>query len=280
MTSNKTIVITGGGRGIGRTIALHLAKIGYPVVVAARSDSDLKETSQRLSDLTQNFLAVPCDVTQVDQVQALFQKAQQLGPLYGLICAAGIYGPIGPFVENDFHEWEKALDINLKGTALTVHCAFPHLKNRGEGRVVLFSGGGQGPLPNFSSYVTAKGAIWRFTETVGGELAAHQIYLNAMAPGAVNTKFLDDLLAAGPDKVGKVFYDRAMAQKANGGQPPAKAAELCEYLMSDSARGLWGKTLSAIWDDYKSLQNLEALSATDLFQVRRVVNPQGGTRAN
>ncbi len=280
LTGNAVIAITGAGRGIGKSIAESLKKNGAHLAICSRSQKELDSSLAELQKINSlPAVAIVADVTKRDQLQYFFRQInEKLGTLSALICAAGIYGPIGPFADVDFDEWQSAIDINLKGTALSIHSALPYFSNEKGGRIILFSGGGQGPLPNFSAYATSKGAIWRLTETLGAELAQKKIYLNAIAPGAVNTKLLDDLLTSGPDKVGKEFYQKALAQKENGGTSPLKAAELTLYLLSEKARGLYGKTLSALWDDYQNFKNLEEMSQRDIYQVRRVVEPDGGTR--
>lgn len=277
---NQVIAVTGAGRGIGKTIAEFCKSKGARVAICARSKAELDQAHQELQKInTIPSLAVVCDVTSREQTRNFFEQIQKnLGTLTGLICAAGVYGAIGPFVQVDFSDWEKALDINLKGTALSIHTAFSCFDKQKGGRIILFSGGGQGPLPNFSAYVTSKGGIWRLTETLGAELAPHKIYLNAIAPGAVNTKLLDDLLAAGPDKVGADFYQKSIAQKEQGGTSPMKSAELVQFLLSEESSGLYGKTLSAVWDPYTQFTDLEKMSKTDIYQVRRVVETDGGTR--
>lgn len=276
----KIVVVTGAGRGIGKTIAEYCKREGASLAICARSESELRATAIELGNInsTPIFYKV-CDVVSPQQTINFFREASaNLGPIDGLICAAGVYGAIGPFVETDFAAWENAIDINLKGTALTIHSAFPFFNKARGGRIILFSGGGQGPMPNFSAYVTSKGAIWRLTETLGAELAPHNIYLNAIAPGAVNTRLLDELLAAGPDKVGPDFYRKSLAQKEEGGASPAKAADLVLYLMSEKSKGLYGKTLSALWDPYESFSELEKMSKSEIYQVRRVVETDGSTR--
>ncbi len=281
MLKNRVIAITGAGRGIGKSLAEACKKEGYKVAICARSQKELDETLAELKKINElPCLAFKCDVTSESETKAFFEKVQKdLGPLYGLICAAGVYGHIGPFLESTFEEWEKALDINLKGTALSVHTAAPYFDKSASGRVILFSGGGQGPLPNFSAYAISKGGVWRMTETFGAELAQRNIFLNSIAPGAVNTKLLDELLEAGPDRVGKEFYEKSLAQREQGGTSPAKSAELALYLLSEKSTGLYGKTLSAVWDPYKDFTNLEKMSQSDIYQVRRVVDNQGNTRS-
>src|SRR5262249_30266680 len=156
------------------------------------------------------------------------------------ICAAGIYGPIGPFEETSLEEWERTFDVNVFGTIRCVHAVAGEMKKARQGRIVLMSGGGQGALSNFSAYVSTRGAILRFPETIGAELAPFGVFVNAISPGAVNTKFLDELLAAGPEKVGQEFYQKSIRQRDQGGVPPEKAAELTLYLLSKASEGLFG----------------------------------------
>jgi NAD(P)-dependent dehydrogenase (short-subunit alcohol dehydrogenase family) len=277
---DRHIFITGGGRGIGQTIALDCKKNGAKVSLIARSPDDLANTEKLLSEIPGEHLVLKADVTNaVELEKAMDQSVQKLGPLTGLVAAAGIYGEIGRFHEANFDEWLKGLEINLVGTARSVHLAVPRFKKGARNKIVLFSGGGQGPAPYFSSYATSKGGVSRFTETVGAELDEVGIDTNGIAPGPVNTKFLDDLLATSKNKISPAVYEKALKQKEQGGQPPEKAADLCRWLLSSASDGLWGKTLSAVWDPYLEFKNLPELSRKDLFQVRRVVDDQGNTRA-
>ncbi|MDR3607835.1 MAG: SDR family NAD(P)-dependent oxidoreductase [Oligoflexia bacterium] len=277
---NQIILITGGGRGIGKTIGLACAREGAKVVLAARSKAQVEQAAADISKETgARVLGLACDVSNGAQIEALFSRIEnELGTVTGLVCAAGIYGPIGPFETNSIEEWVHAVDVNLLGTARTVHRAISGMKARKGGHIVLFSGGGVAAFPNFSSYVTGKGGIWRFTETLGAELAPHGINVNCIAPGAVNTQFLEELLAAGPERVGKDFYEKSLRQKEEGGASPEKAAALAVYLLSDESTGLYGKNLSALWDDYRNIRDKAATSRSDLYTMRRVVTPEGGTR--
>lgn len=275
----KLVWIVGAGRGIGRTIALKLAGLGARVVLSSRSETELAETAGQIQqELHQESICIPCDVADAKQVRAVAAKIEKdFGAVDGLVCAAAVSGPIGYFEENDLDQWEHAVEINLLGSVRCVHAVAGVMKKRGSGRIALFSGGGQGSYERYSSYVAAKGAIWRLTETLGAELAPFGVFVNAIAPGAVNTRFLDDLLNAGPERVGQQTYDRALKQKASGGTSPDKAADLVEYLFSKASTGLYGKTLSALWDDYRGLDAVAA-SKTDLYTMKRVVTQSGGTR--
>lgn len=269
---NKVVVITGGGRGIGQTAALRCAEQGAEVVIAARSQKELNETAAEIEEKTgRKVLAIVCDVSSTEQVKSLFERAErEAGPVYGLICAAAVYGPMGLLEDQSLEEWETALNINVMGTVRCLHTALKYMKPRRQGRIVLFSGGGEGKFPRFSSYVSSKGAIWRLTETIAAEAFPENIYINAIAPGAVNTKLMDDVLAAGPGTVGKDFYEKTLKQKDSGGTSSDKAANLILYLLSEKSKGLSGKILSALWDSYETFENVEKITSSDLYNFRRV----------
>lgn len=270
---NKTIVITGGGRGIGKTIAAMCAAEKARVYILSRTQRELNQTSSELSTLTGTEVYPRlCDVSNPDSVYSVFNEIQsQVGPIYGLVCAAGIYGPMGPIEELSDSEWRKCIEVNLFGTFYSIKAVVKRMKEAKTGRIVLFSGGGEGAYPRFSAYVSTKGAILRLTETVGVELAEYGIYVNAISPGPVNTRFLDDLLQAGPEKVGAEVYQKSLDQQKKGGVPPSKAGELVLYLLSEKSKGLYGKNISAVWDDYKNWNDLEALSKSKIYTMKRVV---------
>ena len=145
------------------------------------------------------------------------------------------------------------------------------MKKNKHGVIINFVGGGEGAYPNFSSYVAAKGGIARFTETVAAELKDDGIWVNAIAPGAVNTKFLDDIISAGPEKSGKETYEKSIKQKESGGVSPEKAAALCVFLASEKAQGLTGKIFSAVWDSYGTFpEHIKEIMSSDVYTMRRV----------
>lgn len=276
----KVVLVTGGGRGIGREIALTCAARGAKVAICARSKGELEEARAAIAEATRSaVLAVPADVGVAEQVPALVSRVEQeLGPLDGVVCAAGILGPVGPFEEQPLEAWEAAIEVNLFGSARVAHAVIPGMKRRGGGRIVFFSGGGQGAQARRTAYVASKGAIWRLTESLGAELAPANVFVNAIAPGAVSTAMTDEILRAGPGRLGEKEYAEAVKQREQGGTPPAKAAELASFLLSTPSAGLYGKVLSAVWDDYASWKDLEAISRSDLYAMRRVTRANGGTR--
>ncbi len=117
----------------------------------------------------------------------------------------------------------------------------------------------------------------RFAETVAEEVRDHRIDVNSIAPGALNTRLLDEILEAGPEAVGREFYDRSLKQQAQGGAPLEKGAALAVFLASSASDGITGKLLSAVWDPWDKLpEHLEALSTTDIYTLRRIVPKDRG----
>ena len=131
---------------------------------------------------------------------------------------AGVYGPKGLVEEVDWDEWEHAVRVNLFGSVLCSRAVLPHFRANGYGKIIQLSGGGAtSPLPRLSAYAASKAAVVRFAETLAEELHDTGIDVNAVAPGALNTRLLEEILEAGPRRVGGWFYERAVEQKAKRG---------------------------------------------------------------
>ena len=268
--AQKKIFVTGAGRGIGRAIALRLSAEGYQVAGAARSWEELnslrKESGEKIS-------VTAVDVRNSEAQKKWFENESQGEECipWGLVTAAGIYGPIGSIVDNDMSEWVKSLEINLMGTVWSVRLfAQLLMKNERMGRIALLSGGGATqPMANFTSYCATKAAVVRFGETVAYELQKFGITVNAIAPGAVNTKLTEEVLKAGPEKAGHM-YQKTLSQIESGGAGTDKASALASYLMSEAAGGVTGRLISAIWDPWTDF-SAEALAQNkELYTLRRI----------
>ena len=110
---------------------------------------------------------------------------------------AGVYGPKGPIEEIDWSEWVQAIQINLFGTVLMCRTIIPHFRSRGYGKIINLSGGGAtNALPRLSAYAASKAAVVRMTDTLAEELKDANVDVNAIAPGALNTRLLDEVLEA------------------------------------------------------------------------------------
>ena len=278
----KHIVITGASEGLGVAVAERCLAEGADVAICARSKERLERAGAALRAVArpgQRVIVTVADVANPQQVKALIaDAARELGGIDGLVNNAGIYGPKGLIEEVDWIEWVRAIEINLMGTVLVCREVVPLFRSRGAGKIVNLSGGGAtAPPPRLSAYAASKAAVVRFTETLSEELRGTGIDVNAVAPGALNTRLLDEVIAAGPDKVGAGFHERALKQQAEGGTPLVKGAALCAFLLSGASDGISGKLLSAVWDPWLDLPARRAeLSASDIYTLRRIVPKDRG----
>jgi NAD(P)-dependent dehydrogenase (short-subunit alcohol dehydrogenase family) len=214
------------------------------------------------------------DVRRPDDCAAAIARALELGPpLQILVNNAGVQGPIGALDAVSWEEWVATVEVNLFGTALMCRAILPVLREQKYGKIINLSGGGAtGPRPNFSAYAAAKTAVVRLTETLAEEVRADGIDVNAIAPGALNTRMLDEVLAAGPARAGATAYAQALRQRDDGGATPERAAALAAFLASDASDGITGRLFSAVWDDWPRLaDHKERLARSDVFTLRRIV---------
>lgn len=274
----RVALVTGASRGLGQVIAEVLLERGAHLVLAAREREPLEAIAVQFQSLTgstgQNVVSVPADVSRPEDVERLVRQADDhFGRLDVLVCNAGVYGPLGPIETVDWTDWVRAIEINLLGTVLCCRAALPIMRRQGGGKIITLSGGGATqPLPRISAYAASKAAVVRFTETLAEEVRGTGIDVNSVAPGALNTRLLDEVLAAGPERVGESFYGRAQRQKTEGGTPLERGAELIAFLASPESDGISGRLLSAVWDDWKSLPTeRERLAWSDVYTLRRIV---------
>jgi NAD(P)-dependent dehydrogenase (short-subunit alcohol dehydrogenase family) len=275
-------IITGANQGFGLAVAEHFVAEGARVFLCARDEARLREAAASVQARAAQPDAVRwmrADVTSAADVDRLTQSAiAALGGLDALVCNAGIYGPKGPIEEVDWDAWVQALNVNLLGTILCCRSVLPHFRGQRHGKIILLSGGGATkPMPFLSAYAASKAAVVRFGETLAGEVADAGIDVNAVAPGALNTRLLDEVLEAGPAAVGDAFYAQSMKQKQSGGTPLETGARLCAFLASPVSDGITGRLISAVWDPWADLPaRREELAASDIYTLRRIVPEERG----
>jgi NAD(P)-dependent dehydrogenase (short-subunit alcohol dehydrogenase family) len=282
---NLNALITGGSQGLGKVIAEFFLREGANVVICSRGEKELLATRDELAKKfpSQKVFAKTCDVSNEKQVNELVAFAlHKLGSLDALVLNAGIYGPMGATETVDLAEWKRALEINLYGVLLPCRAVIPHFKKAGRGKIVVLSGGGAtNPLPNISAYAASKAAVIRLMETLAEELKPFQVDVNAIAPGALATRLVDEVLAAGAEKVGTAFFEKNKNWKEKGAVPLELGASLAVYLASAESDGVTGKLISAQWDPWKDLQkHRDELAKSDIYCLRRIVPEDRGKKWN
>ncbi len=279
--TGKRALITGANRGLGEAIARAFHREGASVLLCARDETPLRAVADSLNaaDGTNRACFISADVSRTDDIDRVVARAEkEWNGLDILVNNAGIYGPLGNLHEIDWSEWVQAIQVNLLGSAAMARAVIPLFLRQNSGRIIQLSGGGAtSPLPRISAYAASKAGVVRLAETLAVEYRAQQIFVNAIAPGALNTRLLDEVLEAGPERVGAAFYNKAMQQKETGGAPMEKAAALAVFLASDAAHGITGKLFSSVWDPWQRIETFrEELMNSEVYTLRRIVPEDRG----
>jgi NAD(P)-dependent dehydrogenase (short-subunit alcohol dehydrogenase family) len=270
---DKVAIITGGSLGIGRGIATRFAGEGCHLVLVARNPANLEKTRQGLESYGTRIETFIADVSREKEVKKMVEfTLYKFDTIDILVNCAGIQGPIGLVTDVDTGKWMETININLCGTFLCIKAVLPTMVKNKKGKIINLSGGGAvSPRPRFSAYSASKAAVVRLTETLAEEVKEYNIDINAIAPGAVNTRLLEQVLEAG-EAAGKDYMAKAIKQKEEGGTPPEKAAELSLFLASSKSDGLTGRIISAVWDNWRQTpEHLNEIMSSDIYTSRRII---------
>jgi 3-oxoacyl-[acyl-carrier protein] reductase len=269
------VLITGACGGLGSALAKAMCEAGHDLVLTGRSRARLEDMARGLCGLNsgRRVLFVPADLEHPDAPGNIFAFCQEHRVLVDvLVNNAAIHGPIAHFEETGAQAWEKALRVDFLAPVALCRLFLPTMKARGFGRILNISGGGaSGPRPRFSAYACAKTALVRFSETLAHELTQTNITVNCVAPGAMKTPLLAEILSAEEETVGMGELSAAKKVFATEKDAISLAVKLCLFLASERAEGISGKLVSAQWDHYENWPcHLKEIEMSDLYTLRRV----------
>lgn len=186
----RTALVTGGGRGIGRSAALELARQGATVAVLSRSNAEIAAVAYEIQQQGGQAHTLAADVADMAAVEAAVAELADLsGPVDILVNNAAIIGPIKPIEQTDPVAWTNTISINLIGAYHCMRAVLPSMRERNWGRIINVSSGaatGSG-LPRASAYSASKAALDMITRAAASELAGSGVYINAIYPGVVDT---------------------------------------------------------------------------------------------
>jgi NAD(P)-dependent dehydrogenase (short-subunit alcohol dehydrogenase family) len=239
--TGQVAIVTGGGRGIGRAIALELASAGASVAVVARSRDQIAETVEGIARTGGRAIAVPADVSEPEAVGRMVREVERaLGPVDVLVNNAGTAGPLGPIAETDPGEWWHCQEVNVRGPLLCTRAVLAGMVARRRGRIInIASGAGTVAIPCLSAYVVSKTALIRLTEILAAEVAAHGVRVFAIEPGTVRTAMAEYALDSEAGRKWLPWFQDIFAQGRD--VPPEGAARLVTLLASGRADALSGR---------------------------------------
>lgn len=269
LLKDKSVLIAGAGRGIGKRIAIGFASAGARIGLMARSKAELDLADLEIEHNNGVSLRLRCDVRDYEQVAASVDRMRvTYGAIHTIVCAAGISGPIGPFAECDPKQLADVANTNLLGAMNVVRAVLPEMIRRRSGKIILLAGYGCDlPRPHFSPYAASKAALVRFGETLAEEVSEANIQVNCVNPGATYTAMTDDILRAG-ELAGEKEYQEAAQVRTTGGTPHDRQLALCLFLASERSNHITGKLLH-VNDNWKRLDH--ASLSPESFTLRRVM---------
>jgi len=248
----EVALVTGGGRGLGRTYAEALAAAGAAVAVASRTASQVNESVAGIAAAGGRARAYPLDVADAVAVERTVAAVEKdLGPISLLVNAAGMAEPFGPFAESDIDAWWRGVEVNAKGPALCARFVLPGMIARGGGRIVNVSSGvGTRAVDHVSSYCIGKTALTRLTECIASETKGQGVRVFSISPGMVRTDMNRQIL--GHPRSGEWFPWAAATVSAGKDVPPEASARLVLRLAGGEADALSGRHIT-VMDDLDAL---------------------------
>ena len=238
----QVAIVTGGGRGLGRSVALTFGKQGAKVVLAARTMEEIDHVAEELRSLKKEAIAVRTDVSNEDQVNHLVKMTlEAFGTIDILVNNAGARGPIGPIHQISLSEWEQTLKVNLTGAFLCTKAVLPVLMEKREGKIINVATT-LTPRPNLTPYMVAKAGLIHFTKQLSRELKDYNIQVNVIHPGVMDTRMQEEIRKAGVKAIGTDMFERLKEEGIL--HLPDEPAKLVLFLASKASDGITGEYLS------------------------------------
>jgi NAD(P)-dependent dehydrogenase (short-subunit alcohol dehydrogenase family) len=266
---DRSVLITGAGRGIGKRLAMGFAQSGAKVGLLARSQAELDLAKLEIEQAGGTAMRLRADVRVIEEVCAAAERmCAKFGSFDVLVAAAGVQGPVGPFLTNRAKAWNETIETNLIGAVNCCRAALPFMVEKRSGKIILVVGGGSGhSRPNFSAYAASKAALVRFAECLADEVLDDNVQVNCVSPGGAYTHMTDEILNAGEERAGRREIEDAQQVRVTGGVSPEKQINLALFLASERSNHITGKLIH-VNDDWRRFERENM--KPELYTLRRV----------
>jgi len=242
---------------------------GMRVGLLARSEAEIDLAKLEIEQAGGTAMRLRADVRIPEEVaNAVERMRSAYGGVDVLICAAGVQGPIGPFLSAKPRAWNETIETNLIGVANACRAALPPMIEKRSGKIILIAGGGSAySRPNFTAYAASKTAVVRLGETLADEVRDYNVQVNTIAPGAAYSHMTDEILHAGEQRAGSKEIEDAENVRITGGIQPEKQVALALFLASERSNHISGKLIH-VKDEWQRYE--KDSMRPDLFTLRRV----------
>ena len=263
---DRVALITGGGRGIGRAIALAYAGEGARLALAARTVTELEDTASHAEALGSATYVLPVDVSDRSQVDEMVRRTlERFTTIDILVNNAGVAGPVGPLQDNDVSYWIRTIEVNLIGVYLCCRAVLPAMLSNNRGKIInMYGGRGR----HMSAYGASKVAVADLTETLAMELEGRNIQVNSLSPGSIHTSMWEETRDDAETVGDTELFELGKRVTGGGGAPMEQAVELAVFLASDASGSLSGRLVQAFTDDLSN--RIPEIMASDAYTLRRV----------
>ena len=265
----KNVLVTGGGRGIGKRLALGFARLGARIALISRSKAELDLAHIEIEQAGGNALRIRADVADPEQLVLAVDRARVVfgSEINILICAAVTPGPLGEFLRSSLKSWTEAIQVNLLGVVHSCRAVLPSMVEKRSGKIIVLTcDSDHAPKTNLSAYTTSKTAVVRFSEALAAEVLDHNVQVNCFDPGPAYTSFTDEIISA-EDRLDPRIVEAAKETRRTGGASPEAQLEHVAFLASERSNHITGKLIH-VKDNWKQLTHTTL--RPDAFTLRRV----------
>ncbi len=264
----KNVLVAGAGRGIGKRVALGFARQGARVALVGRSKAEIDLAHIEIEQAGGNALRIRADVTDHEQLTLAVNRSTVAfgGPIDVLVCAAGIPGPLQPFLQTSIKAWAETIQVNLLGIAHACRAALPAMIEKRAGKIIALTCDSDSlPKTNFSAYTTSKTAVVRFVEALSAEVADQNVQINCFDPGPAYTNLTDEIIRA-ESRLEAPVVAAAKETRRTGGVSAESQLAMIFFLASEQSNHITGKLIH-VTDDWHKLKN--ATLRPDALTLRR-----------